>query len=507
MHDVAQEVVGKKICTVKSIDGDIDKKVRHLSLTQSESSNFVSNKTHIRSYLQVDFRIDKSLDQFYVDALIANWKYLRALDLSRSNIKSLPGSIGDLIHLRYLDLGYNSELEALPESITKLYNLQTLVLIFSKLKFLPKDLRKLVKLRVLELGDCDELKYMPRGLGMLTCLHTLDMFVVGGISLSTKEVFDELDDLKAFTNLRGFINIRTQFMKTSADTYKIIGGRKGGCLGNKEHLKEVCLSFVGDEEVEGREEYDEAMMEALQPKYTNLTYLFLQGYRGVRIPNWVREDNLATIFPNLDFMVFEDCLNLQYLGHLRYPRLEILFVENCPNLSGILECPALQRLELSNFNDRLEIINIGSNLKTVRIDNLAWLDSLRFQSGANKANMKTFACLSSLKVLEIKNSSNSSLSMVAAVREVPFCHSLRSLTLTSVSHMPNLPNWISHLTALQCLDISFCKELESMPNWMSKLTSLRKLTAYGCSARLKERCQESTGEDWPHIQHIPSILI
>lgn len=32
MHDVAQGVVGKEICTMSSINGDVDKEVRHLSL-------------------------------------------------------------------------------------------------------------------------------------------------------------------------------------------------------------------------------------------------------------------------------------------------------------------------------------------------------------------------------------------------------------------------------------------------------------------------------------------
>ena len=39
----------------------------------------------------------------------------------------MPCSIGELKHLRYLDL-YKNNIEMLPNSITKLLNLQTLIL-------------------------------------------------------------------------------------------------------------------------------------------------------------------------------------------------------------------------------------------------------------------------------------------------------------------------------------------------------------------------------------------
>ncbi|XP_021739429.1 putative disease resistance protein RGA1 [Chenopodium quinoa] len=437
MHDVAQEVVGKEICTVKAMNGNMDKKVRHL-IVQGKSLNYLSNKTHIRSFIQTKFLNGFfSMDHLCVDLLVANWKCLRALDLSRSRIKSLPGSIGDLIHLRYLDLYCNSGLEFILGSITKLYNLQTLDFRSCiNLKELPKGLGKMVKLRVLALQDCNKLRYMPRGIGMLTCLHTLNEFVVGGTS--KKEVFDGLEDLKALRNLRGSLRISIRFMKASASTYNINERREEGCLINKEHLKKVNLIFDvddSDEESEGREEYDEAVMKMLQPP-SNLRELYVYGYHGVRMPRWPREDRLATFLPNLVQIKFYDCWNLQNLGQIRFPHLKMLYVENCPNLTGILECPALGHLGLTNFNDRLEIIDISSNFKKVKIDNLAWLDSLHFQSGANKA-IKNFACLSALEVLKIIQCSNSSLSVLAVVpsRELPFCHSLRSLTLSGVSEM------------------------------------------------------------------------
>ncbi|XP_021732074.1 putative disease resistance protein RGA1 [Chenopodium quinoa] len=556
MHDLAQQVVGKEICRVKTMNGDVDKKVRHLSLVSITNFCF-TNKSHIRSYLHVieQYQEMVMMDQVCVDALIGNWKYLRALYLSRSMIKSLPYSVGELIHLRYLDLSYNLGLQVIPGSITKLYNLQTLDLsCCSELKELPKDLRRLVKLRVLDLDGCKNLSYMPRGMCRLSCLHTLNRFVVGGTSLSKKEVFDGLEDLRALRNLKGYLKIRIHFTKKGADTYKINGEREGGCLGNKEHLKEVLFEFDDDEEGKEREDYDEAVMEELQPFNSNLKKLWVYGYQGLRMPRWVREDNLATFLPNLVEMRFDDCQKLQYLGQLRLPRLKILDVYDCPNLTAILECPALEVLELYNINERLEIIpvsgdssyGIGPKLREVSIDNVAWLNSLpmdSFQGGAKlrirwdekveslgEAREVFRSCSSSLKYLEIESCSelNSvisgglehlstledleisgccNLSQSEQVeKEYSFCQSLCSLKLTELSQLLELPNWIRYLTALQTLHIWNCEELGCMPNWMSELTSLKELRIAYCSTRLKERWQQSTGEDWPIIQHIPHIV-
>ncbi|KAL2920501.1 putative disease resistance RPP13-like protein 1 [Bienertia sinuspersici] len=97
---------------------------------------------HIRSHLFVDF-IDHS--RFPAEALAANCGWLRALDLSRSRMESLPSSV------------------VLPKSITKLCNLQTLkILLYYKLKELPRDLSRFVKLRVLDIERCIGLTYMPR---------------------------------------------------------------------------------------------------------------------------------------------------------------------------------------------------------------------------------------------------------------------------------------------------------------------------------------------------------
>jgi Leucine-rich repeat (LRR) protein len=76
-----------------------------------------------------------------LNTLLLSFKSLRALDFHGLKITRVPNSIGKLIHLKYLDLTY-STIETLPDSITRLWNLQTLKLKGCRiLKNYPKTLK------------------------------------------------------------------------------------------------------------------------------------------------------------------------------------------------------------------------------------------------------------------------------------------------------------------------------------------------------------------------------
>ncbi|KNA17785.1 hypothetical protein SOVF_076820 [Spinacia oleracea] len=465
--------------------------------------------------------VDDKIGVSCVGALLANWKYLRALFLKDSEIESLPGSIGELIHLRYLDLSNNKNLEVLPEPITKLHNLQILNLILcSSLKELPKDLSKLVKLRVLDLSECNVLSYMPRGMGKLTCLHTLNKFVVGD-TRSNKELFSGLEDLKALRNLKGFLEINIPFTNTGVNAGMKNGGREGGCLGNKEHLKQVYFNFSG-EEGKGRVEYNEAVMGELQPE-PNLEIFLLSDYHGVRMPCWPMEDKLASFLPNLVSIVFCRCPYLQYSGQLRLPLLKTLAVNNCPNLIATLQCPALEDLTLINFNKKFELVSmrsieskefgeaipsgipassssfsydIGLKLREVETDNVAWLKTLLM--GVVKLIIWKDNEVESLgEAREMFCSSSSSLKFLV----IYDCYKLKSVVFGG----------LEHLTALETLEIYKCPNLSleeveredgmpwqpihhtlctlyldclprlvDLPNWIQYLTSLKNLMIKDC---------------------------
>ncbi|KAK9665690.1 hypothetical protein RND81_14G129200 [Saponaria officinalis] len=344
MHDVALEVSRGEICAASTFTGDVGKTVRHVSAMRGNYANYSITKAHIRTYLH--FGSCKS-DKVPVDIalLLANYRRLRALDLSFLNIKFLPPSIGKLIHLRHFELS-SVDIEFLPESITNLFNLQTLDLFFcEKLKELPKKLSKLVNLRVLKLPYSNKLRFMPSGMGKLSGLYKLNKFVVGEGNSSLKRRAD-LEGLKALKNLRGIIKIVIRFPK-SGQFVKCDNVKEGAYMRDKEHLYGVWFDCK-HEESNGQTGCEEELLGALQP-HANLKELEFAGYLGVTMPRWAKEDNLASFLPNLVSLSFFQCLELQYLPSLEKMRqLKSLHLSELPNLEYIENHPARGSLQVLN---------------------------------------------------------------------------------------------------------------------------------------------------------------
>ncbi|XP_074293548.1 uncharacterized protein LOC141620625 [Silene latifolia] len=207
LHDIAEQVAGKDIYRVRSNALNVGNKVRHIFLSPDFSLPETFNKTHIRTYLKTykSLIYFPSLDVGYIlSSSLSKWAWLRSLDLRKLSAKSLPASIGELSHLRCLNLSLCYSLSVLPDSITKLVNLQTLDLSYCmSLEELPKKLSMLLDLSTLNLTCCKMLRHMPSGMGLFTHLHTLCLFVVGQKSLEDKQYFDALEGLRLMSNLKG----------------------------------------------------------------------------------------------------------------------------------------------------------------------------------------------------------------------------------------------------------------------------------------------------------------
>jgi len=86
------------------------------------------------------------------ESICRDFRRLRVLVLSPFGMKEASPLIEKIKHLKYLDLSTN-EMEALPNSITNLVNLQVLKLNgCSNFKELPRDISKLINLRHLDVG-------------------------------------------------------------------------------------------------------------------------------------------------------------------------------------------------------------------------------------------------------------------------------------------------------------------------------------------------------------------
>ncbi|CAB4297982.1 unnamed protein product [Prunus armeniaca] len=176
-------------------------KVRHLTLRYfldgplAISSN---NCQKLRTLATFDSRITT------IDSnLILQLKCLRTLNLSGNSIKELPEEIGELKHLRHIDLSFNCILEKLPDTICGLYNLSTLRLVWcSELKKLPENMGNLINLKHLYVLLCGRLASFPKGIGRLTSLQTLDLCHCDG---NNNEAF-QIGDLRKL-NLEGSLAI------------------------------------------------------------------------------------------------------------------------------------------------------------------------------------------------------------------------------------------------------------------------------------------------------------
>lgn len=97
----------------------------------------------------------------------------KELDLSKMKLTELPESLGQLTHLRSLNL-YHNQLIALPE-FGQLKRLWSLDLSRNKLTVLPEWLEQLEQLRSLKLSD-NRLTALPDVFGRLTQLRDLDLY-------------------------------------------------------------------------------------------------------------------------------------------------------------------------------------------------------------------------------------------------------------------------------------------------------------------------------------------
>ncbi|KAF3955478.1 hypothetical protein CMV_019309 [Castanea mollissima] len=288
IHDLAESVamVDCKHVDRDSKNVDVDEKIRHVScpcITRSslnETLSLLVKAKKIRTFLLTSKEHSYNvLDEPMLNTITSNFKSLRALDIVGRGITMVPNSIGDLIHLKYLDLSRNDNIITLPEAITRLWNLQTLkVFACRSLKEVPKDIKELVNLRHLDDNDCNALSNMPRGLGQLTCLQTLPLFVVSKDSSSTSKHVGGLGELNQLNNIRGTLEITHLERLEDANSEC-----KAANISGKQHLEELKLRWDQEGNINND---DEKSLDGLQP-HQNLKYLSVRGYGGVRFSSWL----------------------------------------------------------------------------------------------------------------------------------------------------------------------------------------------------------------------------
>nr|KYP32406.1 Putative disease resistance RPP13-like protein 1 [Cajanus cajan] len=218
------------------------------------------------------------------DDLYSKFKFIRVLSLSHCcNLTEVPKSVGNLKHLRLLELS-NTDIEKLPESTCSLYNLQILKLDnCTHLKEeLPSNLLKLTNLCRLELINT-ELRKVPMHLGKLENLQVLmSSFQVGKSSEFNIQQLGELN-LHGSLSIEDLHNIENPLDALAVD------------LKNKTHLVELELKWdYAWNRDDSTKEKEVTIINYLQPSQ-HLKKLSIGNYSGKQFPRWLSNNSLSNM--------------------------------------------------------------------------------------------------------------------------------------------------------------------------------------------------------------------
>ncbi|OMO94460.1 Disease resistance protein [Corchorus capsularis] len=274
MHDVVHDFghfLTKTECLLvegQRLAESFHENARHLTLIAKPDNipiDGIKGLEKLRSFL-VQYNSDAKVPKLYesmsnlIDQLIS----VRVLRFYSGhsvydNYLRIPKEIGNLIHIRYLNLEGNS-LRELSETLCDLCNLQTLnIRKCHTLRELPRGMGRLTKLRHLQNGSIKIL--MPKGVGRLTSLQTLEeIAVIRGGNRTSSDSFS-LADLGKLIHLRGKLSI--QWLGNVEETSEA----REAQLSTKTGLRSLTLDFRGGnfKKREKKTESDALLLQALHP--------------------------------------------------------------------------------------------------------------------------------------------------------------------------------------------------------------------------------------------------
>ncbi|KAF7116188.1 hypothetical protein RHSIM_RhsimUnG0036000 [Rhododendron simsii] len=472
---------------------------------------------NVRSFLPFGLR-DRDTSNYRTSFLTSNvplnllpsLRRLRVLSLRRYGIFELSSSIGDLKHVRFLDLSC-ALIATLPESISTLYNLQTLMLRDCKnLNKLPATTSNLINLRHLDVTGADSLQEMPPKIGELTCLQTLSNFVIGQDEGSTINELENLIHLRGTLCISGLENVADALDASRAN------------LNDKQGLDVLLMMWSNISNNSRNGSVESEVLDMLRP-HNKLKELTIIGYHGLTFSTWVG-NSLFCNMVSLKFQNCENCISLPHLGQL--PSLEYLHIQGMKAVENIglefygLGCsnpfPALQILTLEDMpewqdwshfrvEERAQAFIRLSELSIKRCpkllgklpENLPGLKKLEIEvcpllvfawaqnpTELNQVrNMLQFEALISLSLthVSILDSCNPKMGNEAMLENARCSHlsSLIFLTVENMQGLRCLPSWfLEELTGVQELFICGCQELTSL--WKNEVRRRHRLPGLRC---------------------------
>ncbi|XP_074588067.1 putative disease resistance protein RGA3 [Curcuma longa] len=489
-HELARHVAAEEISVVEpgtDLHLPLSPSVRHLSVNYEESVRSAPpGDMYVQVYkckgLQSLLLIGNSTSgptMVVPDDLAQRLSSLRTLMLTNSCLTQLPESIGDLKHLRCLQLQLDLHLDG---------------------------------------NSQGTLRCMPPKIGVLTHLRTLNRFVV-----STRRKCG-LSQLENMNDLRSELLIeRLDLVSSQEDANK-------ANLSSKEHIHRLELTWNYSNNREN-------ILEYLRP-HRRLKEIGVVGYGGTLLPTWMGDSslyNLETVrisktynclnlpplgqLPNLKYLFLEEMHGLTHIGcsfcgrnEIRFPKLEKLHLENMSGLQEWLgdhrcalpslheltinNCPALQHL--THELPSLTKLVIEASPSFAGLPYFPKLQSLEVKTnddwfGRSRATISSLLSLtlSGLRMPELPFEIGSRHASIRRL-EISYCSQLKfipdgwlpsSLSHFVIRHCPllqNLPAGLTRLTRLEDLEIKNCEQLEQLPVGLRNMNSLAHLEISDC---------------------------
>lgn len=330
LHDLAQSVVRTEYCSMVDVSRRSEMEIRRLRRVcfsfENEFSRIPETMYQLKKLRTFICSTPKFITKSSAMQIFTNFSCLRVLGLRDSAITDFLSSVAKLQYLRYLDLS-NSEITSLPDSFSSLYNLQTLVLKNCfKLKDLPQGMSKLSSVRhliICKTRTNEWIPPMPSQLRNLSCLHYLPLFIVG----NKKNGFG-IEELRDLNLLGGKLQIN--------NLENVIDGKdaEGGHLKEKQEILRLELHWMARMGSESCSVVDNLeVLEGLQP-HQNLKRLGIHNYVGSQFPSWMTSS--SNLLPNLVNVVLKYCSRCQQLPALgQLPFLKFLHIEGLDAVKGI----------------------------------------------------------------------------------------------------------------------------------------------------------------------------
>ncbi|EYU40954.1 hypothetical protein MIMGU_mgv1a024835mg [Erythranthe guttata] len=385
------------------------------------------------------------------DLVFSKFKSLHVLILTSGGhftFDELSSSIGELIHLRCLDI-FHTFIKCLPNSVGDLYHLQTLRAC-ADLEKLPNTMKHLMNLRHLHLPSRIEL---PPEMGRLISLRTLLYFGV-----SDKKGCG-IGELKSLKNLKGELEIYNLEKVRDKEEAKMAD------LLQKSNI--VKLKLVWSHGQNG----NESVLEGLQP-HPNLKSLNICGFPGRNLPSWFSMMSELNNLMEICLRNCKECEKIPMLGHLGH--LKNLYLHGMENVKsigssfyGIDKCsgtdnritifPALERLELVCMWELTEWLEYYNVVLFPRLEYLKIIMCMQLKSAPNWLFHKN-RNLSELKILYCPN-----LKHLVPCFQSGYASLLKKLEISYCPNLKKLPDDLHSLDALEILSIHDCPNLVAIP--------------------------------------------